>query len=213
MNNGKEVLGLGDGSDEGEGEPASRASSSYGGSSLGDSSSSGGYDQPPRRHARFKGARPRPTSSPAPPGGDKGVVPSTRRALPSAHRSPLAPSSLSPPLPLLQIPFSLTRRCRRRASLDHAATGTPERRGFVYEVRRRMLRPPRPMDEPGVVCIASIDPIPNHRPSPCLAGSPRRKLPDLGKLVHGLPRMVDPWSQMPLPTDATTWRPPTTRSS
>ena len=47
-NNGEEVLGLGDGRDEVEGEPAGRALSSYGGSSLGDSSSSGGYDQPPR---------------------------------------------------------------------------------------------------------------------------------------------------------------------
>ena len=52
-NNGEEVLGLGDGRDEGE--PTGRASSSYGGSSLGGSSSSGGYDQPPRRRARFEG--------------------------------------------------------------------------------------------------------------------------------------------------------------
>ena len=54
-NDGEEVLGLGDGRDEGEGEPADRTSSSYGGSSLGDSSSSGGYDQSPRRRARFEG--------------------------------------------------------------------------------------------------------------------------------------------------------------
>ena len=57
-NNGEEVLGLGDGRDEDEGEPAlgdDRVSSSFGGSSSGDSSSSGGYDQPPRRRARFKG--------------------------------------------------------------------------------------------------------------------------------------------------------------
>ena len=50
-NDGEEVLGLGDGRDEDEGEPAlggDRVSSSYGGSSSGDSSSSGGYDQPPR---------------------------------------------------------------------------------------------------------------------------------------------------------------------
>ena len=56
-NNGDEVLGLGDGRDEGEGEPApigSRGSSSFSGSSSGDSSSSGGYDQPPRR-ALFEG--------------------------------------------------------------------------------------------------------------------------------------------------------------
>ena len=53
-NDGKEVLGLGDGRDEGEGEPAGCASSSYGGSSLGESSSSG-YDQPPHRRACFKG--------------------------------------------------------------------------------------------------------------------------------------------------------------
>ena len=46
-NDGEEVLGLGDGRDEDEGEPAlggDRVSSSYGGSSSGDSSSSGGYD-------------------------------------------------------------------------------------------------------------------------------------------------------------------------
>ena len=53
MNDGEEVLGLGDGRDEGEGEPAGRALSSYGGSSLGDSSSSGGYDQPPRSLRRW----------------------------------------------------------------------------------------------------------------------------------------------------------------
>ena len=55
---GGEVLGLGDGRDEDEGEPAlggDRVSSSYGGSSSGDSSSSGGYDQPPHRRARFEG--------------------------------------------------------------------------------------------------------------------------------------------------------------
>ena len=52
-NDDEEVLGLGDGRDEGK--PAGRASSSYGGSSLGESSSSGGYDQPPRRRARFEG--------------------------------------------------------------------------------------------------------------------------------------------------------------
>ena len=48
-NDGEEVLVLGDGRDEDEGEPAfggDRVSSSYGGSSSGDSSSSGGYDQP-----------------------------------------------------------------------------------------------------------------------------------------------------------------------
>ena len=47
-NDGEEVLGLGDGRDEDEGELAlggDRISSSYGGSSSGDSSSSGGYDQ------------------------------------------------------------------------------------------------------------------------------------------------------------------------
>ena len=51
VNDGDEVIGLGDGRDEDEGEPALGAdhvSSSYGGSFSGDSSSSGGYDQPPR---------------------------------------------------------------------------------------------------------------------------------------------------------------------
>ena len=46
-NDGEEVLNLGDGRGEDEGEPAlggNRVSSSYGGSSFGDSSSSGGYD-------------------------------------------------------------------------------------------------------------------------------------------------------------------------
>ena len=58
VNDGEEVLGLGDGRDEEEGKPtlgADHISSSYGGSSSGDSSSSGGYDQPPHRHARFEG--------------------------------------------------------------------------------------------------------------------------------------------------------------
>ena len=55
VNDGEEVLGLGDGRGEEEDEPAGRASSGYGGSSLGDSSSSGSLDQPPRRRARFKG--------------------------------------------------------------------------------------------------------------------------------------------------------------
>lgn len=57
-NDGEEVLGLGDGRDEDEGEPAlggDRVSSSYGGSSSGNSSSSGGYDQRPHRRARFEG--------------------------------------------------------------------------------------------------------------------------------------------------------------
>ena len=57
-NDGEEVLGLGDGRDEDEGEPAlgdDRVSSSFGGSSSSDSSSSGGYDQPPRHRARFEG--------------------------------------------------------------------------------------------------------------------------------------------------------------
>ena len=57
-NDGEEVLGLGDGHDEDEGEPTlggDRVSSSYGGSSYGDSSSSGGYDQLPCRRARFEG--------------------------------------------------------------------------------------------------------------------------------------------------------------
>lgn len=52
------VLGLGDGRDEGKGEPApggDHSSSSLSGSSSGDRSSSGGHDQPPRRCARFKG--------------------------------------------------------------------------------------------------------------------------------------------------------------
>ena len=56
VNDGEEVLGLGDGRDEGEGEPAvsgDRISSSYGGSPSCDSSSSSGYDQPLRRRARF----------------------------------------------------------------------------------------------------------------------------------------------------------------
>ena len=46
-NDGEEVLGLGDGCDEGEDGlalGAGRCSSSYGGSSSGDSSNSGGYD-------------------------------------------------------------------------------------------------------------------------------------------------------------------------
>ena len=50
-NDGEEVLGLGDDHDKDEGEPAlgdDRVSSSFGGSSSGDSSSSDGYDQPPR---------------------------------------------------------------------------------------------------------------------------------------------------------------------
>ena len=55
VNDGEEVLGLGDGQDEEEGGPAGRASSGYGGSSLGDSSSSGGYNQSPRRRSRFEG--------------------------------------------------------------------------------------------------------------------------------------------------------------
>ena len=57
-NDGEEVLGLGDGRDEDEGEPTlagDRVSSSYGGSSHDDSSNSGGYDQPPHRRARFEG--------------------------------------------------------------------------------------------------------------------------------------------------------------
>ena len=57
-NDGEEVLGLGDGRDGEEVEPAlgaDRISSSYDGSSSGGSSSSGGYDQPPRRRARFGG--------------------------------------------------------------------------------------------------------------------------------------------------------------
>ena len=54
---GDEVLGLGDGRGEDEGELAlgdGHGSSSSGGSSSGESSSSGGYDQPPRRRACFK---------------------------------------------------------------------------------------------------------------------------------------------------------------
>lgn len=56
---GDEVLRLGDGHDEGEGEPAPGvdcSSSSYGGSSSGDSSSAGGYDQPPHRRVRLEGS-------------------------------------------------------------------------------------------------------------------------------------------------------------
>ena len=51
VNDGEEVLGLGDGRGEDEGEPTlggDRVSSSYGGSSFGDSCSSADYDQPPR---------------------------------------------------------------------------------------------------------------------------------------------------------------------
>ena len=54
VNDSEQMLGLGDGRDEDEGEPtlcADRVSSSYGGSSSSDSSSSGGCDQLPRRHA------------------------------------------------------------------------------------------------------------------------------------------------------------------
>ena len=57
-NDGNEVLGLGDGRDEGEGEPApggDRSSSSFIGSSSSDSSSSGGCDQPPCCRALFEG--------------------------------------------------------------------------------------------------------------------------------------------------------------
>ena len=56
-NDGEEVIGLGDGRDEDEGEPAlggDHVFFSYGGSSSGDSSSTGGYDQPPHRCARFE---------------------------------------------------------------------------------------------------------------------------------------------------------------
>ena len=58
LNDGDEVLGLGDGRDEGEDGLAfgvGRCSPSYGNSPSGDSSSGGGYDQPPRRRARFEG--------------------------------------------------------------------------------------------------------------------------------------------------------------
>ena len=54
---GDEVLGLGDGCDEDEGELAlgdGHDSSNTGSSSTGESSSSGGYDQLPRHCARFK---------------------------------------------------------------------------------------------------------------------------------------------------------------
>ena len=57
-NDGEEVFGLGDGRDKGEGEPAVNGDlifSSYGGSPSCDSSSSNGYDQPPRRRACFEG--------------------------------------------------------------------------------------------------------------------------------------------------------------
>ena len=57
-NDDEEVLGLGDGRDKDEGEPAlggDHVSSSYGGSSSGDSSSSSGHDQLPLRRARFEG--------------------------------------------------------------------------------------------------------------------------------------------------------------
>ena len=54
-NDAEEVLSLGDGRDEEEDEPAGHASPGYSGSSFGDSSSSGGLDQPPRRRARFEG--------------------------------------------------------------------------------------------------------------------------------------------------------------
>ena len=57
-NDSDEVLGLGDGRDEDEGGPtlgADRGLSSYGDSSSGDNSTSGGYDQPPCRRARFEG--------------------------------------------------------------------------------------------------------------------------------------------------------------
>ena len=57
-NDGDEVLGLGDGRDEDEGDlilGAGRGSSIYVSSFSGDSSSNGGYDQPPRRRARFEG--------------------------------------------------------------------------------------------------------------------------------------------------------------
>lgn len=57
-NDGGEVLGLGDGRDEGEGGlafSASRYSPSYADSPSGDSSSSGGYDQPSRCRTRFEG--------------------------------------------------------------------------------------------------------------------------------------------------------------
>ena len=55
VNDGEQVLSLGDGRDEVEGKPAGRASSWYGGSSLCDSSSSSGFDQPPRCRACFEG--------------------------------------------------------------------------------------------------------------------------------------------------------------
>ena len=57
-NDGEEVLGLGDDRGEDEGEPALGGGcvlSSYDGSSSGDSSSSGGYNQSPCRRARFEG--------------------------------------------------------------------------------------------------------------------------------------------------------------
>ena len=55
---GDQVRGLGDGRNEDEGEPAAggaRNSPSFSGSPTGDSSSSGGRDQPLRRRARFEG--------------------------------------------------------------------------------------------------------------------------------------------------------------
>ena len=60
-NDGDEVLGLGDGRDEGEDDLAP----SYGGSPSGESSSSGGYEQSPRSLRRWQwvASPPRPSEA------------------------------------------------------------------------------------------------------------------------------------------------------
>ena len=57
------------------------------------------------------------------------------------------------------LPLYSARRCRCRAPLDPAATGTPSPRSFVWEMRRPPLLLPRPLVEAGAIYIEGIRPF------------------------------------------------------
>ena len=120
-----------------------------------------------------------------------------------AHTSGIDPSSggdKADPKPALQpnpsppfshlhrsfAPSASRRRCRRRAPLDPAATGTPEQRDLDYEVRRPLLLPPGPPAGAGKLSSAGSPRsttvgIAAAAASTCNTGAPRplQACPDL----------------------------------
>ena len=118
-------------------------------------------------------------------------APSQIRASPNPQRTLVPTHSLSL---TRSLPLYFARRRRRRAPLDPAATGPPERRVLDYEVHRPLLLPPGPPAGAGKLSSAGSPRsttvgIAAAAASTCNTGAPRplQARPDLTVSHHSYP--------------------------